>query len=88
MIMSVSIPSEFQPFIERELASGRFRDEQELVAKALTLYLELQERHEALRTRVQRSLEQADRGEITELNIESIKDRLCAELDESGQPKR
>jgi Arc/MetJ-type ribon-helix-helix transcriptional regulator len=85
--MSVSIPSELQPFIERELATGKFRDEQELVAKALTLYLELQERHDELRTRVQRSLEQADRGEVAELNIESIKARLCAELDEYGQPK-
>ena len=87
MSMSVSIPSELQPFIERELATGKFRDEQDLVAKALTLYLELQERHEVLRTKVQRSLEQANRGEVAEFDIESDKARLCAELDEYGQPK-
>jgi Arc/MetJ-type ribon-helix-helix transcriptional regulator len=87
MSMSVSIPPELQPFIERELATGKFRDEQDLVAKALMLYVELQERHETLRTRVQRSLEQADHGQVSELDIESIKSRLCAELDEFGQPK-
>ncbi len=72
MSMSVSIPSELQPFIQQELANGQSKSEEELVAKALVLYQEMKSRHNELRSRVQRSLEQADRGELAELDIEVV----------------
>ena len=72
MSMSVSIPSELQPFIQQELANGQSKSEEELVAKALVLYQEMKCRHNELRSRVQRSLEQADCGEAGELDIEAV----------------
>lgn len=70
--MSVSIPSELQPFVQQELANGESKSEEELVAKALVLYQEMKNRHNELRSRVQQSLEQADRGEAAELDIEEV----------------
>ena len=72
MSMSVSIPPELQPLIEQELATGPCKSEKELVARALLLYQEMKARHNELRSRVQQSLEQADRGEVSELDIEAV----------------
>ena len=72
MSMSVSIPSELQPFIQQELANGQSKSEEELVAKALILYQEMKTWHNELRSRAHRSLEQADRGEAGELDIEEV----------------
>ena len=72
MSMSVSIPSELQPFIQQELANGQSKSEEELVAKALVLYQEMKTRHNELRSRVQLSLEQADKGEVSEIDIETV----------------
>jgi putative addiction module CopG family antidote len=85
--MSVSIPSELRPFIEQELASGKFRNETELVTAAIELYREMQSRHAELKGQVQRSLEQADRGDVAPLDMGGIKGTLCDELDDSGQPR-
>ncbi|MFV1965993.1 MAG: type II toxin-antitoxin system ParD family antitoxin [Pirellulaceae bacterium] len=87
MSMSVSIPSELQPFIEQELAAGKSRDESELVTAALQLYREMNTRHAELRSQIQRSLDQADRGEVSSLDMDSIKGTLRDELDGSGQPR-
>jgi Arc/MetJ-type ribon-helix-helix transcriptional regulator len=88
MSMSVSIPTYLQPFVERELATGAFADEADLVTKALELLREMKTRHEQLRGDVQRSLAQAERGEVAPLDIQSIKDVLRSELDEAGKPKQ
>jgi Arc/MetJ-type ribon-helix-helix transcriptional regulator len=72
MSMSVSIPPELQPFIEQELACGPCKSEEELVARALLLYQEMKARHNELRSRAQRSLEQADLGHAAELDIEAV----------------
>ena len=87
MSLSISIPSELQPFIEQELATGRFRDESELVTAALELYREMNRRHSELRGQVQRSLDQADRGETVPLDMDAIKGTLRDELDDSGRPR-
>jgi Arc/MetJ-type ribon-helix-helix transcriptional regulator len=83
MTRSVVIPSELQPFVQAEIASGAFRDEAHLVAKALQLYRDLKARHTQLRTDVQRSIEQAERGDVDELDIEQTiargYDRLAQE---------
>ncbi len=85
MTINVSIPPGLQPFVEAELATGAFADESELVAKALELFRELSGKHQSLRNDVQASIEQAERGEVTPLNTERIKDTLRAEFNESDQ---
>ena len=87
MTMSVSIPSELQPFVAAEIQSGRFADEQEFLAAMIQLYREMKDRHGLLRARVQRSIEQEQRGELAPLDMDVIKSKLREELDESGQPK-
>lgn len=72
MTMSVSIPSELQPFVQQELANGQSKSEEELVVKALVLYQEMKMRHSELRSRVRQSLEQADKGEVAEIDIETV----------------
>lgn len=82
--MSVSIPPELQPFIQQELANGI--SEEELVAKALVLYQEMKTRHNELRSRVQQSSEQADRGEVAELDIETVIARGYERMKSQGIP--
>jgi putative addiction module CopG family antidote len=76
MTMSVSIPSNLQPFVEEELATGEYTSESELVAKALEVYRELKRRHHQLLEDVQRSLAQADRGGFKPLDMSAIKAKL------------
>lgn len=71
-IMSVTIPSHLQPFIDEELATGRFADEAEFVARTIELYRETKARHVDLHEDVQRSLAEAQRGEVDDLDIEAI----------------
>jgi len=87
MSISISIPAELQPFVKQELAAGRFRDESELVTAALELYREMNLRHAELRSQVKRSLDQADRGEVAPLDMDSIKGTLREELDDLGRPR-
>ena len=85
MTMTVSIPSRLQPFVEAELASGAFADENELVAKALELYREMSGKCQSLRNDVRQSIEQASRGEVAPLEMGRIKDTLRAEFDASDR---
>lgn len=87
MSVTVTIPSELQPFVEQELATGAFTDEADLVAKALELFREMKARHGQLCEDVRRSVAQAEQGETAPLDIQSIKDALKAELDERGQTR-
>jgi antitoxin ParD1/3/4 len=73
MTLSVPIPNDLRPFVEEELATGQYTSEAELVAKALEVYRELKKRQHELREDVQRSIAQADRGEIKPLDMNAIK---------------
>ena len=87
MTMTVSIPSELQPFVTAEIQAGRFANEEEFLAKMIELYREIRDRNGLLRARVQRSIEQEQRGELEPLDMSAVKAKLSGELDESGQPK-
>ena len=87
MNMSVSIPSNLQPFVEQEIASGAVGNETELVSKALELYREMKDRHASLRADVQASLTQAEAGDVSPLDMNVIKETLRSELNDSDQPR-
>ena len=72
--MSIAYPPELEQFVQQELASGACRSEDELVINALQVYRELKLRHDQLRQRVAKSLEQADRGELDPWDIDAILD--------------
>jgi len=73
--MATSLPSDLAQFVEREIASGKYQSEAEVICEALRILRERERRLEALRKDVQAGLEQVDRGEGAPLDAESIKAR-------------
>ena len=73
--MSVTIPAEFEVFVERAVASGRYRSEDEVLANALRLLSERERRWQALRDDIQAGLDDIERGDVAPLDIEDIKQR-------------
>ena len=68
--LNVSLTPELEKFIEARVASGRYQTASEVVREGLRL-LELQERdreeaYQALKGKLKRAAEQADRGEFVE----------------------
>ena len=70
--MSISYPPELAEFVKHEIDRGACHSEDELVVNALLAYREMKLRHEELRQRVEKSLDQADRGEADVWDIEAI----------------
>ena len=76
---------DLQQFVQDQLATGEFRDEEDLMQQALTVYRELRTRHDTLRADIESAIAQANRGEVAPLDIDAIKAELTNELDEAGQ---
>ena len=66
--MSIDIPPQFLPFVQKAIAAGRFESESAMLGEALRL---LQEQEE-LRQAVQGGFDQIERGECIELNEEEL----------------
>ena len=64
-MLNISVPSEYEPFIERELAAGNYASPDQLVAAALSRFQEERE----LREKIQAGIEQLDRGERIDAEI-------------------
>ena len=60
---SVLISASFQPFVEREVSSGKFRTPAEVVEAGLRLLQDRERRLEALRDEIQEGLESLDDGQ-------------------------
>jgi len=71
--MGKTYPPELKQFVDQELASGQYEDESALIAEALRVFQELKTRHQELRSDVERSIAQADRGEVTPMDSEATK---------------
>ena len=84
MTMSINLPSELQDFIRAEVSDGVAVDETEFLSKAVELYRHMKERHAELLAQVERSREQARRGDVAELDIEEIIDRGTERLAQEG----
>jgi len=70
--MSIDIPAELEAYVQQELATGAYGTREELVRDALSVFRELRERHAALRADVQHAIDQAERGEAYEIDIEDL----------------
>lgn len=70
--MSIAYPPDLGEFVKQEIASGACRSEDELVVNALLAYREMKLRQEDLRGRVEKSLAQAERGEVESWDIDAI----------------
>ena len=57
------IPEELQAFIEREIGSGKYRNEEEVVSAALRLLQERERKLESLQADLLEGVSELDRGE-------------------------
>ena len=80
----MSLPQDLQQFVQQEIASGKYRSEEDLLCAGLRLLRERERRLQALREDVEPALEQLDRGEGKPLDAESIKARGRGRLAAKG----
>ena len=73
--MPLTIPVEFEAFVEQAIASGRYRSEEEVFADALRLLSERERKWQSLRDDIQAGLDDAERGDVAPLDVEDIKQR-------------
>jgi antitoxin ParD1/3/4 len=71
--MQVSLSSELEQLLQRELATGKYRTENEILLEAVQLLTARDRRLEELRREVQIGRDQIDRGEYTEFDEASLK---------------
>ena len=83
--MSMSLPQDLQQFVQQEIASGKYRSEEDLLCAGLRLLRERERRLQALREDIKPALEQLDRGEGEPLDAESIKARSRKRLAARGE---
>ena len=72
-MMPSAFPPELDQFIQHEVASGRYASTEEVVCEAVRLLRDREVQRQALREWLQPGLEELDRGEIAEFDIEEIK---------------
>jgi putative addiction module CopG family antidote len=82
--MPKTYPPDLEQFVQQELANGRYQSEDELLIDALSVFREMKQRHAALCRDVQRSIEQADRGESSPLDTEATIAEGRRRLSEQG----
>jgi predicted transcriptional regulator len=82
--MLATYPPDLRDFVEHELAVGDYRDENELLVHAVTVFREVKERHSTLRAQIQESLAQADRGELVPLDMAAIRKKGLEMLSRQG----
>lgn len=84
--MVVQLDAEARAFIAERVASGRYRDEAEVIRAALAA-LDARERHQWLRAAVAEGFAQVERGEFVEYTPELLDqlDREAEELFQQGK---
>lgn len=70
--MTRTFPTDLNQFIQDELQSGSYADEDAVLTAALEVFREVRQRHSELRGRVQESLAESHAGESTPLDMDEI----------------
>lgn len=84
--MTLTIPSEFEQFVQQQLAGGEYRSAEEVVNDGLRVLQELKRRQAEFRQDVQIGVEQLDRGEGIRLDRAGLR-RYFDELQQRGQAR-
>lgn len=83
-LSNFSLPPDLEEFVSGQIASGAFATQGEIVREALMLLRDRQRLRELrlqdLRKAVQIGLEQCERGETGEWNVEEVKAEVRAKL--------
>jgi len=74
--MTRTFPTDINQFIQDELQTGSYADEDAVLTAALEVFREVRQRHADLRGQVQESLAQAHAGGATPLDINEIRQSL------------
>ena len=74
--MTKTFPTDLRQFIQEELQTGSYADEDAVLTAALEVFREVRQRHTLLRARVQQSLTEAQGGAATPLDVEALKRSL------------
>ncbi len=80
--MTRTFPTELNQFIQDELQTGAYADEDAVLTAALEVFREVRQRHTELRGRVQESLAQVHAGEATLLDMNDIRQSLANRLNQ------
>ena len=73
MAMMIELPADVEAFVRAEVERGTAPNEADFLVRTVELYRELTAKHENLRARVQKSVAQAERGEIAPLDTNATK---------------
>jgi putative addiction module CopG family antidote len=76
--MSVSIPAELRPLIDKLVASGAFATEEAVVSEALRRLLDDQARFEKLKSTFDEAIAELKRGDGTPLDFADVKRKAHA----------
>jgi antitoxin ParD1/3/4 len=82
--MSISFSPELEELVRKELASGKYASENELLVEAVRLLAERDRRRDELREQIQVGREQLDQGVYTEYDEASLR-QYFDELQEQGR---
>jgi antitoxin ParD1/3/4 len=82
-MITATIPAEFEPFIEHQVATGRYQSPQEVVSDALRMLRE--QRLDTLRKQIQVGIDQLDRGEEIVIEDEDALKRFFDQIKNEGE---
>ena len=85
--MSQVVPREFDEFVAREIASGKYRSHEEVVSAGLRLLQERERKLESLRADIQVGLDQLDRGEGITLETEEAQRAFFEDVKARGRER-
>ncbi len=70
------LPPELGQFVQQQIASGKYRSEDELVVDAVRVLREVNARQQQFRADVQLGIDQLDRGEANEYDVAQLRERF------------
>lgn len=76
----ISLPEDLAEFVDDEVASGKFRSQDEVVAEGLRLLQNRERRLDALRVDLQCGIDQLDAGQGIEVDGDAAHQQLFDEL--------
>jgi putative addiction module CopG family antidote len=85
--MSIQISPDLQQFVHQVIAAGNYKNENEVVDRAIRLLQQRQQRIDELRREVQPALDQLDRGEGVELANEHEIRQFFDDVKERGKQR-
>lgn len=80
----IALPEDLAEFVDEEVASGKFRSQDEVVAEGLRLLRNRERRLDALRADLQCGIDQLDAGQGIEVHDAATHQQLFDELRRGG----